>query len=124
LWTEAFDRIQQAGGFVSIITRNPQMQMHPTLNTMLIEPLMQQSLVAEPVASENSWAMLFVSKYHNMHCCHKVKLKLLIVEHGSANGCRRIWELVMLKVLVKSSVQKEAGATRMNREYLSASLKG
>jgi succinate dehydrogenase / fumarate reductase iron-sulfur subunit len=48
----AFDRIQQAGGFVSINT--PQirlMQMRfQSLNTMLIELLMQQLvLVAEPV---------------------------------------------------------------------------
>jgi hypothetical protein len=48
----AFDRIQQAGGFVSINTSgNLQMQMQfQSLNTMLIEPLMQQLvLVVEPV---------------------------------------------------------------------------
>jgi hypothetical protein len=46
----AFDRIQQAGGFVSINTSgNPTDANAPTLNTM-IEPLMQQLvLVVEPV---------------------------------------------------------------------------
>jgi hypothetical protein len=48
----AFDRIQQAGGFVSINTSgNPtDANAIPILNTMLIEPLMQQLvLVVEPV---------------------------------------------------------------------------
>jgi hypothetical protein len=46
----AFDRIQQAGGFVSINTSNPtDANAIPILNTMLIELLMQQLLVAEPV---------------------------------------------------------------------------
>jgi hypothetical protein len=43
-----------------------------------------------------------------------------MVAQMDAEGFKQL----MLKVLVKSSVQSEAGAMRMNREYLSASLKG
>jgi succinate dehydrogenase / fumarate reductase iron-sulfur subunit len=69
---------------------------------------------------------LFRLKYRNMHCCQ-----------GKIEAADRVLNMVgkwmpkdlgtvLIQVLVKSSVQKESleNIARMNREYLSASLKG
>jgi succinate dehydrogenase / fumarate reductase iron-sulfur subunit len=95
----AFDRIQQAGGFVSINTSNPlQMQMQfQSLNDAdrAFDAATCIGCGACVASCKNSSAMLFVSaKVSQYALLPQGKIEAADrIEHGSANGCRRIWEL-------------------------------
>ena len=98
---EPFDRIQQAGGFVSVNTSGNTIDANsiPVPKDDADKAFEAAACIgcgACVATCKNGSAMLFVgAKYHNMLYYHKVKVESYATcfKHGTSNGRRRIRKL-------------------------------